>query len=356
MVKSGLAQMPHVSHYRLAVHLGMALFCAMYVLWLALNILRPRSRGPHGLRKWGVAFLAVLVVQIIFGAFMAGTKAGYLYQTFPLMNGEFSDLGPEYFSGSPQHHRESVRLAVCPSHAWLVCTFGGLTLGFLGYVKADDHRQGRSFLWMGSISVLQFGLGVFLVIIPGIPISIGSIHQMGAFFLLSATVIMILLTAACCETRSAYHQLRQSGRLLNRREVAPLKLLECRFGQHFERVLDLGRRCEPILQTGRHKNGYINGMKPLLRDVLICIQRDLEIRAEVKPKDIVRQDLKLNRRRDVIPSILNAGRAKGLATNRCSGRRYRCGRVMGSVSVSTRTAPFRSGPSRPFSTRWRSKS
>ena len=90
-------------------------------------------------------------------------------------------------------------------------------------------KGGRSFLWMGSISVLQFGLGVFLVIIRD-PISMGSIHQMGAFFLLSATVIDSL-DSRSAETRSACHQLRQSGRLLNRREVAPLKLLECRFGQ-----------------------------------------------------------------------------------------------------------------------------
>ena len=67
-----------------------------------------------------MAFLAVLVVQIIFGAFMAGTT-GYLYQTFSLMNGEFFPTWDEYFSAA-LGITENLSILVCPSHAWLVCT------------------------------------------------------------------------------------------------------------------------------------------------------------------------------------------------------------------------------------------
>jgi len=192
MVKSGLTNMPHVSHYRLSVHLSMALFCAMYVLWLALSILRPRESRAHTLRKYLVGFLALVVIQIVFGAFMAGTKAGYLYQTFPLMNGEFFPTWDPQLTPAALNITEnlSVLQFVHRTLGWCVLA-GGLALGLLGYVKSDDRGQGRFALWVGFISVVQFGLGVFLVILPGIPVSIGSIHQMGAFFLLSATVATV---------------------------------------------------------------------------------------------------------------------------------------------------------------------
>ncbi len=192
MVKSGLTQMPHVSHYRLAVHLGLALFCAMYVLWLALSILRPREKNAYPLRRIFIFFLCLVTVQIVFGAFMAGTRAGHIYQTFPLMNGQFlptwdADMTPVALNLT---ENLSVLQFIHRTLGWIVL-FAGLGLGFRGYLRSKDSGQRRAALSMGSISVLQFGLGVLAVVLPGIPISIGSMHQIGAFFLLAATVTAI---------------------------------------------------------------------------------------------------------------------------------------------------------------------
>ena len=100
MVKSGLVDVPSVSHYRLAAHLSLALFVGMYVLWLFLDLRPPR---PESIGKVSTSllwfFLAVLMVQIIYGAFMAGTRAGYLYQTFPDMNGAY--IPPGFFHMEP---------------------------------------------------------------------------------------------------------------------------------------------------------------------------------------------------------------------------------------------------------------
>ena len=94
MVKSGLVDNPEVSHYRLAAHLALALLVGHYLLWLFLDARRPtvrRSdsppRGASNAPTW--SFIALLAVQIVFGALMAGKHAGLVAATFPDMNGEW---------------------------------------------------------------------------------------------------------------------------------------------------------------------------------------------------------------------------------------------------------------------------
>ena len=89
MVKSGLVDEPHVSHYRLALHLGLAFAIMAYILWLVLDLCTrdkaadlPSSPSPRVL-MWSIA--VVTVAQIIYGAFVAGLRAGLGYNTFPKM-------------------------------------------------------------------------------------------------------------------------------------------------------------------------------------------------------------------------------------------------------------------------------
>lgn len=89
MVKSGLSVRTDVSHYRLAVHLLTALFIIGGLIWTALDLLAlsrdPRAR-PARLRPLAFVVLALLVVQLMLGAFTAGLDAGYVSSTWPLMN------------------------------------------------------------------------------------------------------------------------------------------------------------------------------------------------------------------------------------------------------------------------------
>ena len=90
MVKSGLAERPDVSQYRLSAHLGAALVIYGYMLWVALGLLFPEPQAPPGGRKlwWSsLAVLALIFVTVLSGAFVAGTDAGFAYNTFPLMAG-----------------------------------------------------------------------------------------------------------------------------------------------------------------------------------------------------------------------------------------------------------------------------
>ena len=104
MVKSGLVDVPAVSHYRLAAHLGLALVVAMWVFWIWLDLRARRGHGPPDgddrtcrTRRLAWGLFALTAVQIVFGAFVAGKRAGVMYPTFPDMNGYL--MPPGLFDG-----------------------------------------------------------------------------------------------------------------------------------------------------------------------------------------------------------------------------------------------------------------
>lgn len=90
MVQSGLedSQLLYVSHYRLAIHFIFALGLLCYTLWFALQLLIPAQQITinKSLRSFTLWLIALLVVQLIYGAFMAGLKAATAAPTWPTMN------------------------------------------------------------------------------------------------------------------------------------------------------------------------------------------------------------------------------------------------------------------------------
>ena len=90
MVQSGLVNSPHVSHYRLAAHLMLALAVFAYLLWILLSLYNFPSKLEEsfpkpGFRRVLILFVVVLVLQLVYGAFVAGIKAGFAFNTFPKM-------------------------------------------------------------------------------------------------------------------------------------------------------------------------------------------------------------------------------------------------------------------------------
>src|SRR5690606_34100470 len=87
MVKSGLVDRPNVSHYRLAVHLTTAFITFAYTFWVAMDLMFPNTKDIdkklRNLIRWGVA---VLLLQIIYGAFVAGLDAGFIHNHWPMMS------------------------------------------------------------------------------------------------------------------------------------------------------------------------------------------------------------------------------------------------------------------------------
>ena len=88
MVKSGLVNVPHVSHFRLASHLLLAFFLIAYIYWIILSL--QRNKYISNENQFYINILLFLyTIQLIYGAFIAGTKAGMLWNTYPLIEGKF---------------------------------------------------------------------------------------------------------------------------------------------------------------------------------------------------------------------------------------------------------------------------
>lgn len=109
MVKSGLhgAADVKVSHFRLALHLGLALSALAYAVWTALDLRAlARGEGPARLTRFSGLVLAALAVQLLFGALVAGSRAGYVagagwfnWQAWPLMQGRLVPGGIDWADG-----------------------------------------------------------------------------------------------------------------------------------------------------------------------------------------------------------------------------------------------------------------
>ena len=188
MVKSGLVDMPDVSHYRLAAHLTTAFLTFAATLWVALDLIFPnRKSSIKGFRNLIIISYIILIVQIIYGAFVAGLKAGLLHNHWPMMNeGEFIHssayiLEPFYKnlienpSGIQFIHRILAYLVV----------FSVFFLWKKSRNLSMTPYQKNGIYILLLLVLLQFVLGVFTVLLQ-VPIWLGVSHQIAAFFLLSA--------------------------------------------------------------------------------------------------------------------------------------------------------------------------
>ena len=189
MVKSGLVDRPDVSHYRLAVHLGMAFIIAGALVWTALDLLsaRPKRDAPTGLRRLAWATLAALFLVIILGAFVAGTNAGMIYNTFPLMDGRL--LPPDYAALSPwwRNGLESIG-AIQFHHRWAAVLTALLIilLWLSARNTAPESAQRRTASILALLAVVQVGLGI-ATLLSVVWIPLAALHQ--------AIALMLFVTA-----------------------------------------------------------------------------------------------------------------------------------------------------------------
>ena len=193
MVKSGLVDNPAVSHFRLATHLSLALVCASYVLWLALMVFPGVQRRQRStMQRWTIAFIVLLALQIIYGAFMAGTRAGHMYQTFPGFNGVF--IPEQSFQMVPAWSNlvSNVYLInfIHRTLGWVVF-FAGIAFAVKSYLTAVTVSQRTRSALIGGLLLAQFSLGVMVVLAPGVPAVLGAAHQIGAFCLLATSVALL---------------------------------------------------------------------------------------------------------------------------------------------------------------------
>ena len=102
MVMSGLVDRTDVSHFRLSAHLLLALAIMAALIWVALDLRRLAATGedrPARLTGASVTAIAILFVQLLYGAWVAGLDAGYVASDWPLMQGRFFPEGVDWSSG-----------------------------------------------------------------------------------------------------------------------------------------------------------------------------------------------------------------------------------------------------------------
>ncbi len=197
MVKSGLVDEPRVSHYRLAAHLSLAFVIFGYAVWLArdlaLRVVRtavPRSTRTLLLRGLAVVG-ALLAVQIVWGAFVAGLRAGYYYNTFPLMAGSF--VPPDMFRLSPA----LLNFVENPSAVqWMHRLLGTLLLlaaagMFVRVRAAEADRTSRhlNVVLVGLVAT-QYVIGVATLLLY-VPVWLGVLHQVTAMVIAGTWLVWL---------------------------------------------------------------------------------------------------------------------------------------------------------------------
>lgn len=196
MVKSGLVDQPNVSHYRLALHLGTAILIYALLLRTALGLLDPlplagwRSESV-GLRRHARWALGLVAVTIVWGAFVAGSRAGYAYNTFPLMEGYV--IPPEIGTLTPWWHNPFENTAAIQLIHRTLALLTGVTALALAIRTATARLPGRATQAaraVGAMVLIQIGLGAAtLLTVVWIPVA--AAHQAGAILVVSALVWLL---------------------------------------------------------------------------------------------------------------------------------------------------------------------
>ncbi len=193
MVASGLVDIPRVSPYRLTAHLGLAIAIYGYVLWLALGLLYPASGRPEWspLRRAGIAVAALVFCMILTGGFVAGTKAGYAFNTFPLMNGRIVPEG--IFGMAPWWVNLFENVATVQfSHRLVAYLLLAAIPLFWWYARRFELPARTRTLLHGLLAMLalQVGLGI-ATLIYSVPVALGAAHQGGALALLTLALAAV---------------------------------------------------------------------------------------------------------------------------------------------------------------------
>lgn len=189
MVKSGLIDNPDVSHYRLSLHLTFAFITFAYTLWVALDLIYPNKiEVILPLRKLARIAMIVLIIQIIYGGFVAGLNAGLIHNHWPLMS-EGKLIHETVWIEQPtllQNLTEG-KSGVQFVHRTLAYVVVGLMI--LLFVRSKKYSlstlQSKSVKTLVLFVFIQFILGVFTLLFH-VPLWLGLAHQLMAFLLLSA--------------------------------------------------------------------------------------------------------------------------------------------------------------------------
>ncbi len=193
MVASGLVDRPEVSHFRLTIHLLFALTLLALAFWIYLG---HKYGFPDSSKKakWSlpsrlsVVFFFLLIIQITYGGFTAGLKAGHVSDTWPLMLGKL--IPPNLFSSLINIIENPFTIVFI--HRWFAFVVLAAVI-YIYYVARKHNYQSDLFnglQWLIAAVSLQIILGI-LTILSYVNIVIALLHQAGAIALFALGIYFI---------------------------------------------------------------------------------------------------------------------------------------------------------------------
>ena len=188
MVSSGLIQNNDVSHFRLSIHLSLALFILCLIFWFILNVYKIKKFQFKLPYKLLLFILILIVLQIILGAFLSGLDGGLIYNSWPDMNGSFFPGDVSYLDllSTQLFYNVSIIQFLHRFTAYLLLFF----ILILNYFFIKNKSNIKNLILFDVAILLQVFLGI-VTLISGVEIKYASLHQLGSIFVLT-TYLMIL--------------------------------------------------------------------------------------------------------------------------------------------------------------------
>tara|TARA_B100000795_G_scaffold220792_1_gene175329 strand:+ start:940 stop:1890 length:951 start_codon:yes stop_codon:yes gene_type:complete len=188
MVSSGLIENNDVSHFRLSIHLSLALFILCLIFWFILdfyNIKKFYTKIPNLF----LTFIFILIfLQIILGAFLSGLDGGLIYNSWPDMNGSFfpndvkySDLLTGQLFNNPSIIQFFHRVT-----AYILVIF----IVILNYLFFKNNLNIKNIIFFDIAILIQIFLGI-ITLLSGVEIKYASLHQLGSILVLTSYLIII---------------------------------------------------------------------------------------------------------------------------------------------------------------------
>ena len=188
MVSSGLIQNNDVSHFRLSIHLSLALFIICLIFWFILSIYKTKKfeiKYPNLLLLF---ILMIIVLQIILGAFLSGLDGGLVYNSWPDMNGSFfpNDVSYSDLLSSQLFYNISIIQFLHRITAYLLLFF----IIILNYFFMKNKLNIKNIILFDLAILLQIFLGI-VTLISGVEIKYASLHQLGSIFVLTTYFVIL---------------------------------------------------------------------------------------------------------------------------------------------------------------------
>jgi cytochrome c oxidase assembly protein subunit 15 len=181
MVKSGLVDIPRVSHYRLTLHLGLGFLSFAITAWLAIEQSFGRIAKGRAVTR---AMCGAVFFTALSGGLVAGLHAGHAYPTFPLIAGALIPSG--LFAIDPVW-RNFIDSALTVQFQHRVFALGVLVFVIITWVKARDTSASRAFDLLLGVVLVQVMLGI-LTLLFHVPTVLAAAHQGNAALLIAASL------------------------------------------------------------------------------------------------------------------------------------------------------------------------